>query len=56
MIYNVSNNIIINYYIIAYMGSVQDKLSPFLKLVKSGNIPKSRFTEYTQCYYEIILK
>lgn len=38
-----------------YMGSVQEKLSPFLKLVRSGDLPKSRFTEYTQCYYEIIL-
>ncbi|KAF0756338.1 something about silencing protein 10 [Aphis craccivora] len=38
-----------------YMGRVQEKLSPFLKLVRSGDIPKSRFTEYTQCYFEIIL-
>ncbi|KAL4091026.1 hypothetical protein QTP88_025768 [Uroleucon formosanum] len=38
-----------------YMGSVQDKLSPFLKLVKSGDIPKSQFTDYIQCYCEIIL-
>jgi len=38
------------------MGIVQEKLSPFLKLVRSEDIPKSRFTEYIQCYFEIILK
>jgi len=49
-------NHIITLFIIAYMGRVQEKLSPFLKLVRSGDLPKSRFTEYTQCYFEIILK
>lgn len=44
------------YCILDHMGSVQEKLSPFLKLVKSGILPKSRFTEYVQCYYEIIMK
>jgi len=39
----------------SHMGSAQEKLCPFLKLVKSGDITKSRFTEYVQCYYEIIL-
>jgi len=48
-----------NYYLYcipAHMRSVQDVLSPFLKLVKSGDIATCRFTEYVQCYNEIILK
>lgn len=38
------------------MKSVQEKIIPLLKLVKSGDIAKCDFTEYVQCYYEIIMK
>lgn len=46
----------INYSFLAHMSNAQETLSPFLKLIKSRNIAKSQFSEYVQCYYEIILK
>lgn len=58
IIYFIFTNLITNflYCISAHMKSVQDKLCPFLKLVKSENLPKCQFTDYVQCYYEIIMK
>lgn len=40
----------------AHMKNVQDKLCPFLKLVKSEKLSNCQFIEYVQCYYEIIMK
>lgn len=48
--------LIVIYFILAHMKNAQEKLSPLLKLVKSGDVTKTKFTEFVQCYYEIILK
>uniref|UniRef100_A0A2S2R6H5 Something about silencing protein 10 n=1 Tax=Sipha flava TaxID=143950 RepID=A0A2S2R6H5_9HEMI len=38
-----------------HMKIVQDKLYPFLKFSKLQNLPRCNFTEYVQCYYEIVM-
>lgn len=48
--------IIVYCIIVAHMRNAQEKISPLLKLVKSGDVTKTKFTEFVQCYYEIILK